>query len=142
MSEKDDKKQKVIHTRVSETMDQQLKERAERLGVSVSNLVRNVLQNTFGLVESIVADTASVARSARGEVRSAPSSPGQDVVVGWQVLVLNVNAICVHCNAILAKGGEAAIAISAAGTSRSSEFICPSCLKELGDEQSPPDPAE
>ncbi len=143
MSEKDDKKEKVIHTRVSETMDQQLKDRAASLGVSVSNLVRNVLTNTFGLVEDIVADSASLARSARGEQRPEAAAPAprgdDDAVVGWQVLVLNLNAVCVRCNAILAKGSEAAIAISASGAPRPREFICPTCLKELGDDKAPSD---
>ena len=144
MSEKDDKKEKVIHTRVSEMMDQQLKDRAASLGVSVSNLVRNVLTNTFGLVEDIVNDSASLARSARGEPRpaaaAAPAPSGEDdTVVGWQVLVLNLNAICVRCNAILAKGSEAAMAISTSGAPRAREFICPTCLKELGDDKAPSD---
>lgn len=116
-------------------MDHELKERAAGLGVSVSNLVRNVLQNTFGLVEGIVSDSASVARSARGESK-AEAAPGDATIVGWQVLVLNVNAICSSCNAILAKGGEAALAMTQAGPA-TSEFRCLACLKELTDEPQP-----
>ena len=48
-------------------LDAELKTRAKGLGLSVSTLVRNVLSNTFGLVEDIVTDGASVARHARGD---------------------------------------------------------------------------
>jgi hypothetical protein len=135
MSEKKEKKPKVIHTRVSATMDHELKERAAGLGVSVSNLVRNVLQNTFGLVEDIVTDSASVARSARGESK-AEDEEADPTIVGWQVLVLNVNAICTSCNAILAKGSEAALAMTQAGPA-TREFRCLTCLKELTDDADP-----
>src|SRR2546427_8147322 len=66
-SDEKEKKEKVIHTRISESLDEEIRRRAGRLGLSVSNLVRNVLLNTFGLVEDIVADSASIARSAQRE---------------------------------------------------------------------------
>ena len=56
----------MLHTRVPERLEAELKERAADLGVSVSNLVRNVLTHAFGLVGDIVADGAQVARSASG----------------------------------------------------------------------------
>lgn len=115
-----DKKERVIHTRVSETLDDEIKRRATDLGLSVSNLVRNVLQHTFGLVEGIVHDSAEVARSARGATapfkrgtRGPESSQSDDGphVLGWHQAVLNVNAVCEVCNAVLPKGGPAAIGI-------------------------------
>ena len=132
MTEPDDveKKQKVIHARVPEELDRELKRKAGRLGVSVSNLVRNVLQNTFGLVEDIVADAGNIARSAQdgplvGKAGVEPTRAAP-VVLGWQVLTLNVNALCVSCNAILAKGTEAAIAVTDQGLQR--EFQCIECM--------------
>src|SRR4051812_34307346 len=65
----EDKKERVIHTRVPPRLEAELKERAADLGVSVSNLVRNVLPHAFGLVGDIVADSAQVARSASGGLR-------------------------------------------------------------------------
>ena len=43
MNQPDEKKERVLHARISDSLDQELKERASSLGVSVSNLVRNVL---------------------------------------------------------------------------------------------------
>ena len=51
--------ERVIHTRVPESLETELKERASELGVSVSNLVRNVLQHALGLVNDIVKQVSS-----------------------------------------------------------------------------------
>jgi len=128
----DERKEKVIHTRVSEGLDEEIRERAARLGVSVSNLVRNVLQHTFGLVEDVVADAASIGRSARGEASEAraeapPAAPGR--VLGWQEAVLNLNALCEACNAILPRGSRAAIAVVEGSGPRA--IRCLACLKEV-----------
>jgi hypothetical protein len=145
----EDKKERVIHTRVSETLEQELKDRANELGVSVSNLVRNVLQNAFGLVADIVADSTAVARSAtvgagrRPDAAAAPPSPKPPsdmpdspakvpaapagAVIGWQRIVLNLNAICVKCNDILPRGSDAALGITDGG---GRPILCLRCLEE------------
>jgi hypothetical protein len=131
-----ERNERVLHTRVPERLEAELKERAESLGVSVSNLVRNVLNNAFGLVEDIVVDSARIAQSARTGIRStaaaaaAPASDEPDVV-GWQEMVMNKNAVCERCNAILPRGAAAAIAIVDGAGPRS--IVCPGCLKEICD---------
>lgn len=124
------KKDRVIHTRVPESLDDEIKRKAGNLGVSVSNLVRDVLENTIGLVEDIVSDSTRIARAARGEDlgpdrarRGRGAEPGP--VLGWQVAILNVNAVCDTCNAILPKGTQAAIGIVDGGTR---PFRCEECL--------------
>ncbi len=146
MTTEKEKKQRVLHTRVSESLDQELRDRAANLGVSVSNLVRNVLSSTFGLVEAIVADTADVARAARGEatIGDAVAPPGSATaapvtVVGWQPMVLNLNAVCSECNALLPKGSDAAIAITDGAGPR--PVICQTCLKGVRENASN-EPAE
>jgi hypothetical protein len=121
----EDKKASVIHTRVPEDLDAEIKRRANSLGVSVSNLVRNVLQHTFGLVGDIVADSANIARSARtGSPAPAAGAP----VIAWQTAVLNLNAVCSQCNAILKKGTTAAVAVPTGAA-----VLCKGCFKELQD---------
>jgi hypothetical protein len=135
-SDKDNRKHSVIHTRIPESLDQEIKKKADSLGLSVSNLVRNVLQNTFGLVESIVADSAHIARSARGEARG--TAAGAPSVLGWQELTLNVNAVCDACNAILKKGASAALGVTQSpriGEPR--RFLCLDCLKEMSHDATP-----
>src|SRR3954467_15941219 len=75
-------KDRVIHTRVPESLEAELRERAQDLGISVSNLVRNVLGHAFGLVGDIAADANAIARAARGgrpmssrSIREPPDPP-------------------------------------------------------------------
>lgn len=142
-----DKKERVIHTRVPAHLDETIRKRASGLGLSVSNLVRNVLSNTFGLVDSIVVDGTNIARAARGEAavpgaKAPPPSPiaiapvstaAEPMVLGWQEAKLALNAVCARCNAILPKGTRAAIAVTDRPGPR--PFLCVRCLKEeLGHE--------
>jgi len=137
-SDRDERKERVIHARVPESLDDEIRRRAGSLGLSVSNLVRNVLQNAFGLVEDIVADSAEIARSARhvhgpraGEgrgPRGAPAGAGGATparVLGWQSARLAVNAVCDACNAILPRGAEAAIGVVTGGATP--PIRCPAC---------------
>jgi hypothetical protein len=124
---------------VPEHLDDEIKRRAGRLGLSVSNLVRNVLQNAFGLVEDIVHDSAEIARSARSDAagvsRGVQRMAASNRVLGWQTVLLNLNAVCERCNAILPKGGEAAIGVvDGAGPK---PIRCTACLKELKDDDQP-----
>jgi hypothetical protein len=120
-----EKKERVIHTRVPESLEAELRQRAQELGMSVSNLVRNVLGHAFGLVGDVVADSHAIARAARGDKKPPP--PGEpEEVIGWQAIVLAKNAICSRCNDILPKGSEGAIAI---GGDRA--IVCSKCLAEL-----------
>ena len=138
-----EKQERVIHTRISERLEQELKDRAASLGVSVSNLVRNVLDNAFDLVEDVIADSARVAGSATSGWRAVKNRGGragaEPIVVGWQELVLNLNAVCTRCNEIIPRGTNAAIAIVNGSGDR--PIICLDCLEEIrnAEPQPPPD---
>ena len=109
----EEKKEKVLHTRIPESLDEEIREHAAQLGLSVSNLVRNVLQNAVGLVDEILADTAGFATG--GKIAPGARRPGgadrQGRILGWQEAKLNLNAVCDGCNAILEAGSRGAIAI-------------------------------
>jgi hypothetical protein len=136
LDDEEERKASVIHTRIPEALDTEIRRRASSLGLSVSNLVRNVLLNTFGLVESVLVDSADVvARSARARERGAAAA-----VLAWQEVTLNLNALCDRCNAILPRGARAAIAVTDGPASRT--FRCLACVKELADDRSEPDDAE
>ncbi|HVV84270.1 MAG TPA: hypothetical protein VHE35_14455 [Kofleriaceae bacterium] len=130
-SDEPELKERVLHTRVPERLEAELRERAAALGISVSNLVRNVLDHTFGLVEDVVADGHAVARAARGGRGAGPAAAKPRAaaaigdVLGWQPIILGKNAVCARCNAILPRGRDAAVGV---GTEL---VICPPCLEEL-----------
>jgi len=93
----DERKDRVIQARVPEDLEHTLKQAAEKRRMSVSHLIRNVLEDTFTLVDHIVADSSAlveqvsrdakrVAASVRGEAdvptphqaRSNPAQSTQD----------------------------------------------------------------
>jgi hypothetical protein len=143
----DQRKERVLHTRVPESLDRHLKSRARGLGLSVSTVVRNVLLNTFGLVEDIVNDSTNIALALSGE-DPAPGGRrrGRDVVddetsatgevVAWQEAVLNVNAVCEQCNDVLRKGSRAGIGVRERPGPR--VLLCTSCLDGIAASASPP----
>ena len=138
------KKEKVIQTRITDNLYSKINKEANTLGVSVSNLVRNVLFNAFDLVEDIVTDGKDIAKTAQRnaysilglnkELQPFPDQQpfpqtSQPVILGWQEAILNLNAICSECNEILPKGTKASIAIMEGQGQR--PIICKKCLDQL-----------
>lgn len=132
-------KDRVLQARIPEQLDEELRERAEQLGLSVSTVVRNVLLNTFDLVEGVVADSAQLARALQGRAPTAtnhalppPQAPQTDdvnTVIGWQEAVLNKNGICEKCNTILPLGARAAVGVP---VQTRPVLLCLDCLADLG----------
>ena len=136
----EEKKEKVIHTRIPESLDDEIRQQAAKLGVSVSNLVRNALQNAVGLVGDIVADTAHLAQTVSGDAPAvAPrastttTTPREPLVLGWQKAITNLNSVCDACNEIIPRGTEAAIALAEAGAVK--VVRCLACLEELSNDK-------
>lgn len=126
-----ERKEKVIHTRVPESLDSELRDKAKGLGISMSNLVRNILSNTVGLVEGIVADTAVIARAASGEGAEHMTTPVPvpSRVLGWQECTLSLNAVCDECNDVLTKGAKAAVSVvEGSGPKR---IVCLACMENI-----------
>src|SRR5262249_26159569 len=90
-------KERWLHTRISETLEDALKREARRRRQPVSLLVRNVLEGALDLVEDIVAFGSSATRKAADDA----------AVYGWQEIVLNRPAECAQCRATLDAGLQA-----------------------------------
>lgn len=131
------RKPRVLQARIPEHLDEELRGRAEQLGLSVSTVVRNVLLNTFNLVEDVVSDSARIARAVQGRTPAtqAPTADGAapvpvepEAIIGWQEVTLNRNGVCEHCNTILARGGRAAIGVPVGPRPA---ILCLACLDGL-----------
>jgi hypothetical protein len=73
------RKARLIQTRVDDGLDATLREEARRRRLSVSQLIRNVLEDTFQLVDNIVATSASLAETVRRDARRiADSAQGRE----------------------------------------------------------------
>lgn len=131
------RKPRVLQARIPEHLDEELRGRAEQLGLSVSTVVRNVLLNTFNLVEDVVSDSARIARAVQGRTPATQAPPAEgtapepvepEAIIGWQEVTLNRNGICEQCNTILARGGRAAIGVPVGPRPA---LLCLDCLGEL-----------
>jgi len=133
-------KDRVLQARIPEQLDEELRDRAEQLGLSVSTVVRNVLLHTFELVEGVVTDSAQLARTIGGREPLSPPPPaleapdpaaqiGETPVIGWQEAVLNRNGICDECNAILTMGERAGVGVPMQARP---VLLCMNCLTALG----------
>ena len=135
-------KDRVLQARIPEQLDEELRDRAEQLGLSVSTVVRNVLLHTFELVEGVVTDSAQLARTIQGRESPPPPTleapdtaapPGEMPVIGWQEAVLNRNGICDQCNAILTTGEPAGVGVPMQARP---VLLCMDCLTALGADSS------
>jgi antitoxin component of RelBE/YafQ-DinJ toxin-antitoxin module len=140
------RKERVLHARIPESLDDAIRAAASELGMSVSNLVRNVLANAVQVVEAAAMRVpARAPRAARpaayapaaAEATSAPepaapaAAPAESArVLGWQEATLNLNAVCDRCNAILARGTRGAISIPEPASAPRA-IRCLPCLEEL-----------
>lgn len=120
------RKDRLIQTRVPRELESTLKREARRRRLTVSHLIRSILEDTFQLVDGVVADVdeivsdsarlaRNVGRNARRLVasrpeRAAPPAPRAaqsdefPSVYGWNELVLNRPARCSRCGARIARG--------------------------------------
>ena len=121
-------KDRVLQARIPEQLDEELRDRAEQLGMSVSTIVRNVLLHTFDLVEGVVADSSQIARALTGREIAPTDSDAETTVIGWQEAVLNKNGVCEKCNVILPVGQRAAIGVP---TAARTTLLCLKCLTAL-----------
>lgn len=151
------RKERVLHTRISDDLAEDIRRIADDLRVPVSNIVRNVLEEAFSVVESMtddvgdlveeVVDEADAARQriaerrrrqrARRRQEDAERSTGaedaveveaaDDDVVGWQPLVLHRARLCRLCGASLERGESAYVALTQHGVG--SDFACESCVR-------------
>lgn len=138
------RKDRLIQTRVPRNLESTLKREARRRGVTVSQLIRNILSSTFDLVEDVVADvdqivTDSVAlahqvsRGARRLADSARSGAGTDSltqVEAWNRVIVNRDVQCSRCETEIGKGGEAYAGFAAQpGPIRA--WLCSRCIEAI-----------
>ncbi|MCZ7582841.1 MAG: hypothetical protein M5R36_05600 [Deltaproteobacteria bacterium] len=115
----------MLQTRVPSSLYEELAENASRLRVPVSNLVRNILEDSVRMVGNIVEGGFGIAEALGGQ----PVRERRPEIIGWQSLTAAKRLTCSRCGKNIAKGRRAWLGIAAQG--RGSEVICPTCRKSL-----------
>jgi hypothetical protein len=89
-----DRKERVLHTRISEQLAEDIRQFAEDLRVPASNLVRNVLEEVFTIVDSVsgdvgdlfddvLAEAEAVRDRVRGKAASGRRGGGGRTATAW-----------------------------------------------------------
>ena len=90
-----------MQARVDPELDAALRQAAREKRVTVSQLIRNILNSTFDLVDDVVRDVRRLADSAKGR-------PVQlDRVYAWQEVRVHRDTACTRCGAALPRGKRA-----------------------------------
>jgi hypothetical protein len=151
-----ERKDRLIQTRVPEQLETTLKREARRRRTSVSQMIRNVLEDTFDLVDDVVAnvdqivadsvelahqvgrDARRIGESARrGAVHCreplADAETRLSPVEAWNEVVLNQPVPCAKCGAELPRGSSAYMGLGAApGAPR--VWLCERAVHALGEQ--------
>ena len=115
---------RVLQARVSESLYRQLAEQAARLRVPVSNLVRNILEDSTRFLGHIVDGGFEIVQALNQHASEAEL----DAVLGWQPMSANKQMECAHCGATIAKGDKALLSVGAPGGR--SYVICKKCKED------------
>lgn len=148
------RKERILHTRISEDLAEDLRRVADDLRVPVSNLVRNVLEEAFSVVETVtgnvgelIEDVMDEAEAVRDRIRGrqrrrrrafahAPQPPAEgepreaaagdpEGVIGWQPLVLARPQRCARCGTLIGRGDSAYASVTQKGVGEA--WRCEDC---------------
>jgi hypothetical protein len=151
------RKDRLIQTRVPRELEGAIKEAAQRRRLTVSHLIRNVLEDAFDLVHTVVdevdhlvSESAELVEGVRrigrrtARDRGAPDDPLAHVCA-WNAVVLNRDVACSGCGSDILRG-EAGFAGLSDEPDRPRAWLCAGCSEGLGAEAprmpGPRDPAE
>ena len=141
-SKTEERKSRVIQTRVPQDLEDTLKDAAEKQRMTVSHFIRHVLEDTFNLVDGIVHDGSTLMENAsRDAKRLAARARGEelneedekqillDEVDAWQDVIVNKPSSCLGCNAELKRGAKAYRGLGAKADQ--AVWLCATCIENL-----------
>jgi hypothetical protein len=120
-----ERKDHVLQTRVPESLYDDLVDQARRLRVPVSNLVRNILEDSIRIVENIVDGGLDIAEALAN--RASDEDLAQ--AVGWQLMTTGRRIPCARCGTSIEKGAQAFTSVGVPGGK--TFVICGECQCKL-----------
>jgi hypothetical protein len=137
--EKDDeKKERVLHTRVPAVLEQELKRFADNLRVPVSNLVRTILEDALEVADHATENVEGRLKKAAGALEKERQKLRKKVlfdplkdVFAFQSVTLAQGASCAKCRRDMPAGTSAHMGLTdpQPGKNRAARiFVCDTCL--------------
>lgn len=141
-----DKKERVLHTRVPAVLEQELKRFADNLRVPVSNLVRTILEDALQVADVASNNVEERLRKAAESIEHERTKLKQRVqredplakVFAFQEVTLAQPAQCAKCNARLDAGARAFLGLTdppAHGRPAPRILACAACLPKPTEEE-------
>lgn len=140
---KRERKDQLVQTRVPGELQETLREAAKKNRVTVSQLIRNVLEDTFELVDNVVGeavhlgntvkrDALKIAETAKGRGKRNASAEDDPLagVEAWQEVRINRDVVCAQCARLVTRGEEAAFGIGG-DPMAPRVWLCASCADKL-----------
>lgn len=116
------RKDRLVQTRVDRRLHNVLQEQARKRRMSVSNLVRNILEDAFGLADPDVGPAI--------EDGAELALPSLDHIYAWNPVRLGKDASCSRCAAKMSAGDTAHIGLSEDPDAERA-WLCSACGDEL-----------
>ncbi len=110
---------KVVHTRVSKEMYDRLSTNAKSRRVTISNLIRNIVEDSLDLSGEVL---TLVDEKLRKHLHR------DDAILGYQAITLSKDTVCDLCGKDLAKGSNINLALLE--NSAKKLTVCDDCKKE------------
>ena len=109
---------KVVHTRISDEMYDQLSKNAKKRRVTISNLVRNIVEDSLDLSGEVfnLVDEKLRKRLHR-----------EDAILGYQPITLSKDTVCDFCGKDVIKGSSVNLAFLE--NSAKKLTVCDDCKK-------------
>lgn len=117
------RKEEYLGARVPKELRDRVVEKAKKLGIPVSILIRNILEEAFkegSLDEGVL--ISSVSENDKKKISESFSS-----VIGWESIQLNKTVECSGCGLVLKKGAKANIGLG----SQQPVVICCACKENI-----------
>jgi hypothetical protein len=135
--DRDEKKERVLHTRVPAVLEQELKRFADSLRIPVSNLVRTILEDALEVADAASENVEGRLKSAakqlakeRERIKSKVKIDPLRDVFAFQEITLAQPGQCAKCRESLGAGQRAHMGLTDTppGKGRPKIFVCDECL--------------
>jgi len=114
------RKEEYLGARVPRELKEAVIDRAASLGIPVSILIRNILEDAFNMQQSATSEITTPARTTGHDVPHA--FPG---VIGWEKISLNRSMQCTACGSQLSAGSMVSLGLAMPGEEHA--ILCAKC---------------
>ncbi|MEK7321843.1 MAG: hypothetical protein AABZ84_02045 [Pseudomonadota bacterium] len=123
------RKEEYLGARVPRELKDKVIERADQLGIPVSILIRNVLEEVFRDDGTNPLGQPKLSVDMGADTRNAAAANQFPTVLGWEAIKLNRAVVCSSCNARLQAGAYVTLGFGSPGQEHI--ILCDVCKESI-----------